>query len=67
VNLPVIGSPIAHLRHRHRYPRYVYGEYGLGQRRMIVSGGLGTPYAPVRVLRPPEVVVVKLGGDATAV
>ena len=65
VNLPIIGAPISYLRRRH--PRYVYGEYGLSERQMIVSGGLGTSYAPVRVLRPPEVVMVKLGGDPTAV
>jgi predicted MPP superfamily phosphohydrolase len=32
---------------------------------MILSGGLGTSFAPVRVLRP-EVVVVRLGGDPAA-
>jgi len=64
VNLPIVGSPLAYLRHRH--PRYVYGEYSLRERRMIVSGGLGTSFAPVRVLRPPEVVMVKLGGDPMA-
>jgi predicted MPP superfamily phosphohydrolase len=30
---------------------------------MIVSSGLGTSFAPVRILRPLEVVMVKLGGD----
>ena len=62
VNLPVIGSPVRLLKARSA--RYIYGEYALGQRRMIVSGGLGTSYAPVRVLRPPEVVMVKLGGES---
>jgi len=60
VNLPVIGSPVRLLKARSA--KYIYGEYALGQKRMIVSGGLGTSYAPVRVLRPPEVVMVKLGG-----
>ena len=32
---------------------------------MIVSGGLGTSIAPVRILRPPEVVMVKLGGGGS--
>jgi predicted MPP superfamily phosphohydrolase len=61
VRLPIVGAPISHLK---RHPsRFVYGQYALGERRMIVSGGLGTSYAPVRVLCPPEVVTVKLGGD----
>ncbi len=60
VNLPIFGSPVQLLRRRSA--KYVYGEYALGERRMIVSGGLGTSYAPVRILRPPEVVMVKLGG-----
>src|SRR6201994_1913508 len=61
VNLPIIGAPV-HLLKR-RSGKYIYGEYALGDRRMIVSGGLGTSLAPVRVLCPPEVVVVKLGGE----
>ena len=48
---------------KRRSGKYIYGEYALGERRMIVSGGLGTSLAPVRILRPPEVVMVKLGGD----
>ena len=61
VVLPVIGSPLGYLRRRS--VRYIYGEYALNDRRLIVSGGLGTSLAPVRVLRPPEVVMVELGGD----
>ncbi len=60
VNLPILGPPV-HLLKR-RSAKYIYGEYALRERRMIVSGGLGTSYAPVRIMRPPEVVVVKLGG-----
>jgi predicted MPP superfamily phosphohydrolase len=60
INLPIIGAPVHLLRRR--TGRFIYGEYALGERRMIVSGGLGTSYAPVRILRPPEVVTVKLGG-----
>jgi len=63
VNLPVLGTPI-HYLHR-RSARFIYGEYALGDHELIVSGGLGTSFAPVRVLRPPEVVMVKLGGDPT--
>jgi uncharacterized protein len=62
VNLPIIGAPVGLLKRRSS--KYIYGEYALGEKRMIVSGGLGTSLAPVRILRPPEVVMVKLGGDA---
>jgi uncharacterized protein len=61
VNLPIIGAPIHYIKRRSG--RFVYGEYALSERRMIVSGGLGASFAPVRVLRPPEVVMVKLGGE----
>jgi uncharacterized protein len=61
VNVPILGPPVSLLKRRAW--KYIYGEYGLGERRMIVSGGLGTSLAPVRILRPPEVVMVKLGGD----
>ena len=61
VNLPIIGAPMGLLKRRSS--KYIYGEYVLGEKRMIVSGGLGTSLAPVRILRPPEVVMVKLGGD----
>ena len=65
INLPIVGSPL-HLIKR-RSAKYVYGQYALSERKLIVSGGLGTSYAPVRVLRPPEVVIVKLGGEAPTV
>jgi predicted MPP superfamily phosphohydrolase len=65
VNLPLIGSPLRYL-HR-RSAKFIYGEYALSDRRLIVSGGLGTSLAPVRVLRPPEIVMIKLGGDPALV
>jgi uncharacterized protein len=61
VNLPLIGAPIHFIKRRSA--KFVYGEYALSERQMIVSGGLGTSFAPIRVLRPPEVVMVKLGGE----
>jgi predicted MPP superfamily phosphohydrolase len=64
VNLPLIGAPIHFIKGRSA--KFVYGEYALGDRQMIVSGGLGTSLAPVRILRPPEVVMVKLGGERSA-
>jgi uncharacterized protein len=63
VNLPIIGPPVGLLKRRSS--KYIYGEYALGEKRMIVSGGLGTSLAPVRILRPPEVVMVKLGGNGS--
>jgi uncharacterized protein len=65
VNLPIIGPPFSLLKRRSG--KYIYGEYAAGERQMIVSGGLGTSIAPVRFLRPPEVVMVKLGGDSSLV
>jgi uncharacterized protein len=63
VNLPIIGPPVSLIKRRSG--KYIYGEYALGDRRMIVSGGLGTSLLPVRILRPPEVVMVKLRGDGS--
>ena len=62
VNLPVIGPPVSLLKRRSG--KYIYGVYAMGDKRMIVSGGLGTSLPPGRILRPPEVVMVKLGGFA---
>jgi uncharacterized protein len=61
VNLPLIGPPVHFIKRRSA--KYIYGEYALRERKMIISAGLGTSLAPVRVLRPPEVVMVKLGGE----
>jgi uncharacterized protein len=65
INLPILGPPIHYVKRRST--GFIYGEYPLRERRMIVSGGLGTSYVPVRVLRPPEVVMVRLGGEPTLV
>ena len=45
---------------------YIYGLYAEGQRRLIVSGGLGTSHLPVRLMCPPEVVCVTLTGAQSA-
>ncbi len=63
INLPLIGTPFLH--GGPRFTRYVYGEYRESQRTLLLSGGLGTSFAPVRIGRPPEVVVVNLGGAAS--
>jgi uncharacterized protein len=44
--------------------RFAYGHIVEGGRHMIVSGGLGTSFAPVRFGVPPEIVHVEIGGGA---
>jgi uncharacterized protein len=60
VRLPFIGPPF--VPSKHGVKPYAYGLYAEGERRLIVSAGLGTSHLPVRFLCPPEVVVVNLGG-----
>ncbi len=62
INLPFINRYLAPTTGHSR--EYIYGAYDEGDRRLIVSGGLGTSYAPIRVLRPPEVVVVDVSAPA---
>ena len=57
VDLPLIGSPIGERRFGNR----VYGHVVEDDRHMIISSGLGTSIVPVRLGRPPEIVVVDLG------
>ena len=46
--------------------RYAYGHFTEGPRQMIVSGGLGFTTIPVRLGRPPEIVVLEIGGSQSA-
>ena len=50
------------------FPRYDYGLYQSGATTMIVNGGLGESFIPVRVNMRPEVALVTLvpseGGGA---
>jgi uncharacterized protein len=64
VRLPIVGPPFVPAAHGVK--PYAYGLYAEGDRRLIVSGGLGTSHIPVRFLCPPEVVVVSLGGAPLA-
>lgn len=43
-------------------PIYAYGHIVRDGRHMIISGGLGTSIAPVRVGVPPEIVHIEIGG-----
>ncbi|MBL8587338.1 MAG: metallophosphoesterase [Methylobacteriaceae bacterium] len=63
VHLPILGSP--HVK-AHRGRRYVYGHIVENGRHLIISAGLGTSVAPVRLLRPPEIVEINLGRAAGA-
>ena len=42
--------------------RYVYGHIVEDRRDLVVSGGLGCSVIPVRFGRPPEIVVIDIGG-----
>ncbi|MCU4651684.1 metallophosphoesterase [Roseibacterium sp. SDUM158016] len=41
--------------------RYAYGHFAEGTRQMVVCGGLGFTTIPLRIGRPPEIVVLELG------
>jgi len=47
--------------------RYVYGHVVEADRHLIVSGGLGCSGIPVRLGRPPEIVMIDLGFEPVAV
>ena len=51
-------SPVVPSRYRNRY---AYGHVREGGRDLVVSGGLGTSIAPVRLGVPPEIVLIELG------
>lgn len=59
VNLPIFSQRF--LRHHYGYD-LVYGHIVQRNRHLIISAGLGTSYAPVRFMRPPEVVELTIGG-----
>ena len=46
--------------------RYVYGHVVEHNRNLIVSGGLGCSGVPIRFGRPPEIVIIELGGASVA-
>ena len=65
INLPLLGPVVGDLRFG---PNMSMAMSEQGGRHMIISGGLGESVAPVRLLRPPEIVEVELGAaeDETA-
>ena len=62
IRLPWIGPLVLPLN----LSRYDHGWFAEGARRLYVTSGLGTSLPPLRLLVPPEVVVLDLipGGDA---
>lgn len=63
VNLPILS----HWWESHKMGTHnVYGHIIEDGRHMIISAGLGTSIAPIRFMRPPEVVLVTLGGADAA-
>ena len=42
------------------FPKYDGGEFELGEKRMIVSRGLGSHTIPIRIFNPAELVAVEL-------
>ena len=58
VNLPVITEIFTESQFG---LRQAYGHIVDGDRHMIISAGLGTSIAPIRLFRPPEIVLVTIG------
>jgi predicted MPP superfamily phosphohydrolase len=61
VNLPLISAAYAQSRYG---TEHIYGHIVEADRHMVISAGLGTSMAPVRFMRPPEVVEVTIGRKA---
>ena len=47
------------------FPKYDGGEFRLGEKRMIVSRGLGSHTIPIRIFNPAELVAVELAPKGT--
>jgi uncharacterized protein len=61
VNLPIITEMFTESQFG---LRQAYGHVVDGGRHMIISAGLGTSIAPVRLFRPPEIVLVTIGAES---
>ncbi|MBJ6752763.1 metallophosphoesterase [Geomonas anaerohicana] len=58
IRLPLIGAP--YIPSMGYLPKWDYGLYRQGKCTMIVNGGLGESWFPIRINDPPEVVLVTL-------
>jgi predicted MPP superfamily phosphohydrolase len=63
VDLPLIGRLVVPSEYG---DRYAYGHVVEENRHLVVSGGLGCSILPIRFGVPPEVVLLEMGGPATA-
>ncbi|HEY0146892.1 MAG TPA: metallophosphoesterase, partial [Methylovirgula sp.] len=61
VNLPIITERFTEAEFG---MKKVYGHIVEGGRHMIISAGLGTSIAPIRLFRPPEIVLVNIGSES---
>jgi predicted MPP superfamily phosphohydrolase len=59
-----VNIPFAETRLTRAFGDLVYGHIVQKNRNLIISGGLGTSHAPVRFMRPPELVAVTIGAAA---
>lgn len=70
INLPLIGPVFAQARWRRLNlagaDDYVYGHIVEGGKHLVVSAGLGVSNAPMRFMRPPEIVEVTVEAPAIA-
>jgi len=55
-----VNLPIAEARLKRAFGDLVYGHIVQRNRNLIISAGLGTSHAPVRFMRPPEIVVATI-------
>jgi uncharacterized protein len=62
INLPIVSQDFFR---RYNGPGPVYGHVIERGRHLIISAGLGTSIAPVRFMRPPEVVEIFIGNTST--
>lgn len=58
VRLPFVGGIVS--RDFKLFPRYSYGEYKMGESKMILSGGLGDHTIHFRLFNRPEIVVINI-------
>ncbi|MBJ6801172.1 metallophosphoesterase [Geomonas propionica] len=58
IRVPLIGAP--YIPSMGYLPRWDYGLYRQGKSTMIVNGGLGESWFPIRINNPPEVALVTL-------
>mgnify|MGYP002079687820 CR=1 FL=1 len=59
ISLPIIG-PLSFVIPSRYGLRYVYGHIQEDEKDLVVSGGVGSTGLPLRLLRPPELVVITL-------